>query len=50
MVTDADTVVDPRTMMIIPVNARMAYDAMARPQGLNSMTFGTERSAVEKLK
>ena len=36
--------------MIIPVNARMAYDAVARPQGLNGMTFSTQRSAVEKLK
>lgn len=47
MVSDTDTVVDPWTVMIISVNARVANNAMTRSIRSDSLALWAKRGRIE---
>jgi hypothetical protein len=49
VVSYSDAVVDPRTVVVIPVNASMAYDTMAGSPSSYCFAFWAEGLAVKCL-
>lgn len=49
MVVDADTVVDPRAVMVEALHTHIAYGAVARPWSLDDLTVGAKLIRVEFL-
>lgn len=49
MVADADAVVDPRAMVVIPLDASVANDAVAAAARADDLAFGTEARWIESL-
>lgn len=50
MVTNAHTIVNPRAMMIVALNADVAYGAVTRTWGSNYFTIRAEISWTKFLK
>ena len=49
MVANADAVVDPRTMVVVPVNALVANHAVAASGSADCVALGAQGGAVEEL-
>jgi len=50
MIFSADTIIYPRTVMIIPVYTYTAYRAVARSRCFNKLTIRTQENWIELLK
>ena len=49
VVLDADTIVDPRAVMIVPVNASLADDTVTTTAAADDLTLGAQALRLERL-